>query len=156
MLRKYTILLLVGLITLTLGFSKTAFSQNDIKDKIEKIKLEKMVKKMELDDAAAAQFKDKYTAFSNTMKELTKKRAKAYIEMTLNIESGNGLDSLVSLVLDYENQINQLRLNFVSDLKSMLTSKQIAVMIVFERRFKNQLQKLLQEYQKKNKQGIGE
>jgi hypothetical protein len=71
--------------------------------------------------------------------------------MTENIESGDGLDSLVAQVLDYEKQISDKREEFINDMKSMLTAKQIAKMIVFERKFNNEIKKLLKQYQKDNK-----
>ncbi len=117
---------------------------DDFRDKIENIKLDKMVKKMGLDDATSSVFKDKYKTFSKSMRQLNTLRAKAYKEMTENIENGNGIDTLVTQVLNYESEINQKRMDFVTDLKSTLTLKQIAIMIVFERRFNAQLKKMLQ------------
>jgi ubiquinone biosynthesis protein Coq4 len=148
--------MLATIMALAMSYSGSVYAQDDIREKIEKIKLEKMVKKMELDDATAESFKSKYSSFSKSMKELTKLRAKTYIEMTLNIDGGSGLDSLVDRLLSLESQINQERLDFINDLKSILTSKQIATMIVFERKFNNQLQKLLKEYRNKKNKGIGE
>ena len=124
---------------------------DDFREKIENIKLDKMVKKMELDESTIATFKDKYKTFSKSMRQLNTLRAKAYKEMTENIESGNGIDTLVDQVLNYETEINRERTDFVNDLKSILTSKQIAIMIVFERRFNNQLRKMLENL-KKNSQ----
>jgi len=85
------------------------------------------------------------------MRELNKKRAKAYKQMTENLDSGEGLDSLVNQLLDYEQQINDKREAFVADMKTILTSQQIAKMIVFERKFNNEIKKLLKQYQKDNK-----
>ena len=135
------------------GISADIYAQgngDDFREKIEQIKLDKMVKKMELDESASAQFRDKYKVFSKTMRELNIKRAKTYKLMTESIENGNGLDSLVEQVINNENEINQKRIDFVSELKSIITPKQIAIMIVFERRFNNQLKKMLKNYQKEN------
>lgn len=145
--------LVITIITLGFIFSQRAEAQDnkdDFRDKIEKIKLEKMIKKMDLDNATAESFKEKYKAFSSTIKELNKKRLMLYLDMTQNIESGNGLDSLLDQSISIESDINREKLNFVTDLKSILTSKQIIVMIVFERKFNNQLQKLIKEYRRKN------
>src|SRR5690349_8824193 len=120
------VLFLVGVVT-----PKVTFSQDDFRDKIEDIKLEKLTKKLELEESLKSGFIDKYKAFSKSMRELNKSRAKAYKLMTENIESGNGLDSLVNLVLDYESQISQKREDFIADMKAILTSQQIAKMIVF-------------------------
>jgi hypothetical protein len=149
MANKYKILVFAFLI---IAFSpRMSFSQDDFRDKIEDIKLEKLTKKLELDETTKASFIDKYKTFSKSMRELNKLRAKAYKLMTENIEGGSGLDTLVNQVLDYESQISQKREDFIADMKSMLTSQQIAKMIVFERKFNSEIRKLLKQYQKDNK-----
>lgn len=127
------------------------FAQDDFRDKIEDIKLEKLTKKLDLDETTKASFIDKYKSFSKSMRQLNQKRAKTYKLMTENIESGNGLDTLVNQLLDLEGQINGKREEFVTDMKNILNSKQIAKMIVFERKFNNEIKKLLKQYQKDNK-----
>lgn len=149
MVKNYKILLSILIAALFLPAVSKA--QDDFRDKIEDIKLEKLTKKLELDDNTKSSFMDKYKVFSKSMRELNRGRAKAYKQMTENIESGSGLDSLVNQVLDYEAKINDKREEFIADMKSLLTSKQIAKMIVFERKFNNEIRKLLKQYQKNNK-----
>lgn len=131
--------------------SGLVFSQDDIRDKIEDIKLDKLTKKLELDETAKSTFIDKYKSFSKSMRELNKKRAKTYKLMTENIESGNGLDTLVAQVLENEKEVTMKREEFVNEMKSMLTAQQLAKMIVFERKFNTEIKKLLQQFQKNNK-----
>lgn len=123
---------------------------NNIRDKIEKIKLEKLINKLELDDKTAEVFTEKYKNFVSVIKNLNQKRVESYKLMVANLKSGEGLDTLVDRVLDYENRIAKERDDFAADLKTILTAKQIATMIVFERRFNAQLKKLLQNYRKHN------
>src|SRR5437762_7071358 len=108
---KYNRLLLIILWSAILFGSPAAlFAQNnndDFREKIEEIKLDKMTKKMELDESVSSVFRDKYKTFSKTMRELNIKRAKTYKLMTESIESGSGLDSLVQQVINNENEINQ-------------------------------------------------
>jgi len=131
------------------------FAQNDdIRDKIENVKLEKMTAKLELEEPVKTSFINKYKAFSSEMRELVKNRAKVYKKINENIESGEGMDSLVTLLLDYESKINQKRLDFIADLKTLLTSQQIAKMIIFERKFNNEIKKILKQYQKENKKNF--
>jgi hypothetical protein len=146
---KFILIFLAALVIAQFGAGRL-YAQDDIRDKIEKVKLEKMVKKMDLDDNTAASFKDRYKLFSKTLRELNQKRAKTYLLMTQNIEGGSGLDSLVDQLISIESDIYQQRLSFVSDLKAMLSSKQLAIMIVFERKFNTELKKLLKEYRKEN------
>ncbi len=148
MKKTYKILVLLlffGIVSL-----KPAYAQDDFREKLQEIKLEKLTKKLELDDNTKLVFIDKYKAFASDMKDLNKKRAKTYKLMTENIESGNGMDSIVNQLLDYEEQINNKREAFVTDMKSILSSQQIAKMIVFERKFNNEIKKLLKQYQKNN------
>lgn len=144
---KFLILALFALL-LSPGLSN---SQDDFRDKIEDIKIEKLTKKLELDESLKADFTDKYKSFSKAMRELNRGRAKVYKKMTESIESGDGLDSLVASVLDYESRISDKRAEFIADMKQILTPKQIAKMIVFERKFNNEIKKLLKQYQKNNK-----
>jgi hypothetical protein len=71
--------------------------------------------------------------------------------MTENVESGTGLDSIVSKLIEYENAITQMRTDFIADIQSMLNAQQIAKMIIFERKFNNEIKKILKQYQKENK-----
>src|SRR5512145_2060473 len=114
MKRIFTIFIFI----ISISFCDFVYSQNDdIRDKIEDIKLDKMTTKLSLDETTKASFIDKYKAFSKEMRELNRKRAKAYKEMTENVETGNGLDTTVNKLLEYEQQINQKRTDFIADLK---------------------------------------
>jgi hypothetical protein len=146
--KKYKIMLLLLLFAASLS---PVYSQDDFREKLQEIKLEKLTKKLDLDETTKSVFIDKYKTFSEDMRELNRKRAKTYKLMTENIESGNGLDSIVNQLLDYENQIEARRDDFIADMKTILTAKQIAKMIVFERKFNNEIKKLLKQYQKDNK-----
>jgi hypothetical protein len=148
MVKSYKIF--VPLVLLFL-MSNLSLAQDDFREKIEEVKLEKLTKKLELDDNTKENFIEKYKSFSKTMRTLNVKRVKTYKLMTENIESGNGLDTIVNQLIDNENEINQKRVDFVNDMKSILTSPQIAKMIVFERKFNNEIKKLLKQYQKDNK-----
>ncbi|MGA2667828.1 MAG: hypothetical protein ABSF32_02815 [Ignavibacteria bacterium] len=125
-------------------------NKNDFGDKIQKIKLEKLMKRLDLDENSSAVFKEKYIDFSKSLKALNKKRFQTYKLMTENLESGNGLDTLVDQIIKLENDVNQLKQDFAIDIKTILTPKQIATMIIFERKFNSEIMKLLKDYQQKN------
>ncbi len=127
-------------------------AQDNFRDKIEKIKIDKLVNRLELDDNTAEQFKTKYKDFSLKVRELNQKRVAAYKQMVENLKNGNPVDTLVNQVLDYESQLYTARENFSEDLKTILTPKQIALMIVFERKFNTELKKILKDYMKKKLQ----
>lgn len=123
--------------------------RDDIWNKIEKIKVEKLINRLDLDESTASQFKDKYIEFGKTIRRLNQKRAFTYKLMAENLQSGEGLDTLFDQLLSIEDQITTARRNFAEDLKTILTTKQIVTMVLFERKFNAELKKLLQEYMKK-------
>lgn len=145
----YRLIFILTLIILMCSPGIKAQGKGDnFRDKIEKIKMEKLIQKLELDNNTAELFKTKYKDFSAKVKELNQKRVIVYKLMVENLESGSGLDTLVSQLLDYESQLNTARENFAEELKTILTPKQVAIMIVFERKFNTELKKILKDYQK--------
>ncbi len=152
---KY-ILILIGFLALSLGGNKLFSQSDDIWDKIENIKLDKMTEKLSLDETSKTLFIEKYKIFSKEQRDLNKKRARTYKLITENVESGNGLDSLLDLLIEYESEINKKRIEFIKDLETILTSQQIAKMIIFERKFNNEIKKILKQYQKENKKDFKE
>ncbi len=150
---KYiNILCVAALLLVPASVLKAQVGGEEIREKIEKIKLEKLVKRLDLDESTAMQFTEKYKDFSSEIRDLNQQRLKAYKLMAENLESGNGLDTLVDQVLNIENQINQKRMDFAAELKTMLTPKQIATMIIFERRFNTIVRGLIQDYLKEKKE----
>lgn len=148
---KKTYKILMFVLTAALLSFNPVYGQDDFREKLQEIKLEKLTTKLELDENTKAVFIEKYKTFAADMKDLNKKRAKTYKFMTENIESGSGMDSIVNQLLDYEEQINTKREAFVTDMKTILSAHQVAKMIIFERKFNNEIKKLLKQYQKDNK-----
>lgn len=142
------------LFLLTAGFlsiSVPSYAQDNddgFREKIQRIKLDKLVKRLELDSSIAVTFKEKYLNYAKELRELNKKRINVYIDIVQNIESGEGLDTLVDQLIKLENCMNEMKMDFTTELRSMLTPKQFATMIIFERKFANELKKLLKDYKK--------
>jgi hypothetical protein len=89
-------LLLIG------NFPNTSAQNNELGDKIQKIKLEKLLNKLDLDESTSKVFVEKYKEFSKEIKTLNKKRFKTYKLVSENLESGNGLDTLVDQLISLE------------------------------------------------------
>jgi hypothetical protein len=146
---RYNILIAALVLMLSSHFT---FSQDDgIREKILELKLDKLTKKLELDETTKSTFMDKYKTFAAEFRQLNQKRAKTYKLMTDNIESGDGLDTLVNQVIENEKEIFRKKEEFVNEMKSMLNPKQIAKMIVFERKFNNEVKRIMKQFQKEGK-----
>jgi hypothetical protein len=130
---------ILNLLILTLSFvlftSAGSYSQNDTsrtKDKLKKIVKEKLMEKMNLDDATATKLIEITAANRKEMKELRKKEKDLtdYIfENPQSSDIGIKLDDL----LNTENKINQLQNEHYTKLKSFLTPNQIAQSMVFQK-----------------------
>lgn len=125
--------------------------KDDFREKVEKIKLEKLISKLELDSVTALTFTEKYKAYTKEAKELNKKRVELYKQMVQNIESGDNLDAIIQQLIDSEKEINQKKLAFSDELRIILTAKQFAKMILFERKFQNEIRKLLKDQRKEDR-----
>jgi septal ring factor EnvC (AmiA/AmiB activator) len=127
----------------------TNAQDDNFRTKIEKIKVEKLVKKLELDEATEDVFVQKYKTFRQTIRDLNKARAKIMRQIEKNIDNNEVLDTLIDRMLEVEQEITTQRKNYAEDLKSYLTPKQIATMIIFERNFALELRRILRENRKK-------
>ena len=134
------------------GISNCLFAQDDdFRSKIEKIKIEKLVTKLELDKPTEEVFVRKYKDFYQTIGELNKRRAKIVRQIEKNREQSEALDTLIDRMLEVEQEITTQRKNYAEDLKTYLTMKQIATLIIFEKNFALELRKILREYRKGKK-----
>jgi hypothetical protein len=134
--------------------SISVYSQSDttnFRELVEKIKIEKMVNKMGLDKSTEQLFIERYKIFSGEIKNLNKQRNKLIKKIERSIDNENELDSLLDMILEIEQNITTKRKEFKTDLKTFLTNKQIATMLIFERHFAIELRKLIKEYKKENK-----
>lgn len=138
------------LIIFTLLFITGTNAQDDnFRTKIEKIKVEKLVKKLELDEVTEDVFVQKYKTFRQTVRDLNKARAKIIKQIEKNLDNNEVLDTLIDRMLEVEQEITTQRKNYAEDLKTYLTPKQIATMIIFERNFALELRRILRENRKK-------
>ena len=143
-------IILITLFCLSAGYCSA--QSDDFRSKVEKIKLEKLVNKLELDKSSEDVFIQKYKDFHKSIGESNQKRAKIVKQIEKNLDNGSSLDTLVNEMFDVEQEITSKRKAFAEDLKSVLSSKQMARMIIFEKNFALELRKILKEYRKNKSQ----
>jgi hypothetical protein len=129
----------LNLLILTLSFvlltSAGSYSQNDTsrtKDKLKKIVKEKLMEKMNLDDATATKLIELTASNRKDMKELRKKE-KDLTDYIFDNPQSSDVGAKIEDLLDTENKINQLRNEHYTKLKSFLTPNQIAQSMVFQK-----------------------
>ena len=128
------LLLVLSFIVLT---STGSYSQNDTsrsaaKEKLKKIVKEKLMEKMNLDDATATKFIELSAANRKEMKELRKKE-KDLTDYIFDNPQSSDVGTKIEDLLEAQNKINQLRNDHYAKLKAFLTPTQIAQSMVFQK-----------------------
>ena len=143
-----TLNLLILVLTFVLLTSAGSYSQSDTartKEKLKKIVKEKLMEKMNLDDATATKLIEITAANRKEMKELRKKEKDLTDYIFENPQSSDVGTKLEDL-LNTENKINQLQNEHYTKLKSFLTPNQIAQSMVFQK----ELMKFMKKEMKKD------
>jgi len=144
-------IILILFLYLFAGHCAAQSDGDDFRSKIEKIKLDKMVNKLNLDKSTQDIFVQKYKDFHQSIGESNKKRAKIVKQIEKNLDNGSSLDTLINQMFDLEQDITSKRKSYADDLKTSLTTKQIAQMIIFEKNFALELRKILKGYRRDKK-----
>ncbi|MCX6157846.1 MAG: hypothetical protein NTY74_07695 [Ignavibacteriae bacterium] len=152
------LLLVLSFIVLT---STGSYSQNDTsraaaKEKLKKIVKEKLMEKMNLDDATATKFIELSTANRKEMKELRKKE-KDLTDYIFDNPQSSDVGTKIEDLLEAQNKINQLRNDHYAKLKVFLTPTQIAQSMVFQKELVKFMKKemKLEKKEKDKKQDDG-
>ncbi|MFZ4592480.1 MAG: hypothetical protein ACOYN6_15875 [Ignavibacteria bacterium] len=132
-----TLNLLLLVLSLIVFTSTGSYSQNDTsrsaaKEKLRKIVKEKLMEKMNLDDATATKFIELSAANRKEMKELRKKE-KDLTDYIFDNPQSSDVGTKIEDLLEAENKINQLRNDHYAKLKAFLTPTQIAQSMVFQK-----------------------
>jgi len=150
------LLLVLSFIVLT---STGSYSQNDTsraaaKEKLKKIVKEKLMEKMNLDDATATKFIELSTANRKEMKELRKKE-KDLTDYIFDNPQSSDVGTKIEDLLEAQNKINQLRNDHYAKLKVFLTPTQIAQSMVFQKELVKFMKKEMKLEKKDKKQDDG-
>ncbi|MCX7878328.1 MAG: hypothetical protein N2510_06755 [Ignavibacteria bacterium] len=133
-------------------YSFPGLSQQKLIEKLLEIKTEKLVEKMELDDKTADEFRLRFKKFVFKMSEFRKERRKIMKELKDNVETGSGADTLISKLISIDDSIHTHRKDFMENISGILSSKQIAKMLVYEAKFEMELKDKLKEIRKRRKE----
>lgn len=156
--KYFTVLLLVCMHSLVFG-QDGHFGPKD-KEAAEKIfQLEKikLIEVLEMDEETAIRF----FARRSELKKATDEIQNKIEEIIKNLEAANKAgkvytdNELITYINDFNNlhlQMGQRRTEFINSLNDILTYDQIGRLIVFERKFKDELRKALFKERKRSRQ----
>ena len=126
-------------------------SQRPAYDRIESFKKVRMLESLKLDEEQSAKFIARYNKHQDTMHGFEKERNELVDKLDVQSKSDAGDDDYsrtFNLLLDVDKKISGERLRFLTELKEVLTNKQIAEYIVFERNFVQELRQAVRDVQR--------
>ncbi len=147
------------LAVIVLFFTATAQSQTDTsraaqKEKLKKMVKEKLMEKMNLDDATATKLMELASANRKEMRELRKKE-KELTDYIFDNPTAADVGTKIEDLLETENKINQTRNEHYAKLKTFLTPTQIAQSLVFQKELTKFMKKEMKLDKKESKERDG-
>ena len=133
-------LTLVTLLLLITFINNVSYSQNDNKGKFKALVKEKLIEKLSISDSIADIYMGLYTKNANEIKKLNQEKRELMKEIENNYDALDIQDKIDRL-LAIDIQIDNIKKEFINELKSFLTPKQIAQSIIFQRNLRLYLQK---------------
>jgi len=145
------LLLAVSLIIVS---SMQTFSQmhdkppHHMRDKLNQLEKIKLIEVLEMNEETTLRFFSRRSELQTKIDKLTERADKIITQMEIIFKAGKvyteaELKSLIEEANTINTEIVQTRSDFINSLDDILTTEQIAKLIVFERRFKNELKRAM-------------
>lgn len=116
------------------------------RERLEQLEKLKLIEVMDLDEETTLKFFARRNEHRDNMRGLSDNRSEALKELQENVKDGGNSEEyerLISVILGYEDKIVAERKSFIGSLDDILTTEQIAKMMVFELEFKKKIREHL-------------
>ncbi len=124
-------------------------------ERLENYKKIRMIEVLKLDEETGLKLVGRYNKHRENVKQLEESRA-ALVEKLESQLNSNAADSELQRSFndfyEIEKKIGESRKKFLEDLKEILTTKQIAEYMIFERNFMTDLRNVVKDIQKERRQ----
>jgi len=141
-------------VSLILVSSMQSFSQmhdkppHHMRDKLIQLEKIKLIESLDMDEETTLKFFSRRNELQNKIDKLTERADKIITQMEIIFKAGKvyteaELKSLVKEANTINIEIAQTKSDFINSLDDILTTEQIAKLIIFERRFKDELKRAM-------------
>lgn len=124
-----------------LMFAADSYAQNDrddFKQKLNQVRKEKFIEKVKVDDATADKYFQVTDVFLKQMKDLNQSQRNLVKSMKDN-PNASDIDSKLNQFIENEDKIGNIKTEYYQNLKTFLSTAQVAQAIVFQREFMKKL-----------------
>ncbi len=125
-------------------------------ERVEQFRKLRMIEVLKLDDKTSVPFFTKYNKHEEIVRDINKQREGLLDELQGMREAGGkdaDLEKLIKELLVLDTRQTEERARYTEDLKSVLTTDQIADLLLFERDFTRNVRHMMQEMVRERKQG---
>jgi len=119
-----------------------------MRDKLNQLEKIKLIETLEMNEETTLRFFSRRNEHQTKMEKLTEHADEIINQMEIIFKAGKvyteeELKSLIEEANTIHSEIVQTKSNFINSLDDILTTEQIAKLIIFERRFKNELRRAM-------------
>ena len=144
---KRLILLALVLSSASLAQLREPYQRRPI-ERLESLKKVRMLEAIKLDEATGVKLVNRYTKNRETIWDLEKERREIMDKLAAQLQS-NAADAefqkTFEELLAIERKITDVRVNYLHELKEVLTIKQVAEYLVFERNFAKDIRDIMRD-----------
>ena len=147
MKKLFLLLIVITVVSVTLTAQRKHDRQHQVPDKILQLEKIKLIEILEMDEETTLKFFSRRSEFEREMDGIHKAINEKLDEMEQMVNSDNVRDEELKAAIEDLNlkhqKLDNMKADFINSLDDILSYEQIAKMILFERRFKEELRKAI-------------
>lgn len=146
-MKKIIFLAVVLLLVSDLAYSQVVKPRKQrMENRIEKLEQMKLIESLVLDEETTLKFFARRSEHQNEMKTLQQKASDKLLQIEELMNKNVSEQELQKKIAEYsliENNIHNERSKFISTLNDILTAEQIAKLLIFEKKFKQEIKDVI-------------
>lgn len=126
---------------IALMFAANSYAQNDredFKQKLNQVRKEKFIERVKVDDATADKYFQVTDVFLKQIKDLNQSQ-KTLVKSMKDNPNASDIESKLNQYIDNESKIGNTKTEYYQNLRTFLSTTQVAQAIVFQREFMKKL-----------------
>ena len=149
------LVIIIVSVSVTLNAQRKQDRKHQVPDKIEQLEKIKLIETLEMDEETTLRFFSRRSEFEREMNKIHKAIDEKLDKMEKMVNSDNVQDEELKAAIEELNLMHQKldknKADFINSLTDILSYKQIAKMVLFERKFREELRRaLFKDKRKKN------
>jgi hypothetical protein len=147
-MKKLIIIIISILLTSGISYSQGREHHKEIREKIEQLEKIKLIETLTMDEQTTLKFFARRTEFRDKLRDLTNKEDDLLDKMDSIIKSSKDKDNskcrgMIDQYYEFEQKIFDAKKSFINSLPDILSEEQIAKLLVFQKKFREEVRDIL-------------